>query len=258
MKIWVYTLTYNESHFVKNFLRAYKDAEKIIVYDNMSSDDTVSLLREDPRVEVRINDSGGQIRDDIYLQIKNNCWKEARGEADWVIIVDFDEIFTRAIEPDTFDLDLMHLGYFANSVDIIKPFGYMIYEVAMPMHKDFNPLQRPVCGVYDVNSEKMCCFRPEAIKEINFAPGCHAAAPVTMDGMPPLIHHYEEFKLLHFKYVNVATYFQRLAEYKERISVYNITHGFGIHYRWDFDVHKANYLKGLKESKPLFEIQKPL
>jgi glycosyltransferase involved in cell wall biosynthesis len=259
MKIWVYTLTFNESHFVKNFLRAYKDVEKIIVYDNMSTDNTVSLLKEDPRVEVRINDSGGKIRDDIYLQIKNNCWKEARGLADWVIICDFDEIFTHALPPNEFNLDLSELGPFSENVDIIQPFGYMIYSTDMLMGEDYNPLYQaePLKGIYDANSEKLCCFRPDKIAEINYTPGCHDAAPVGIEGHSPLIHHYPEFKLIHFKYINIKTYFDRLMQYSARMSAYNLAHGYGIHYTWSFNDHMEIYLKGIRDSKPLFEIQKP-
>jgi glycosyltransferase involved in cell wall biosynthesis len=256
-RIWVFTLTYNESHFVKNFLASYKDAERIVVYDNESSDNTVDLLKQDKRVEVRKNDSKGEIRDDLYLEIKNNCWKEARGYADWVIIVDFDEIFTRAIEPDTFDLNLNDLGYFHEMVDIIIPYGYMIYDTNMPMFQDFNPLKKPLSGVYDVNSEKPCCFRPERIQEINFAPGCHSANPVCVNGLAPLNHCYPEFKLLHFKYVNIEVYFKRLDQYNKRMSQYNIDHGYGVHYTWPFEVHKENYIRGLRDSKPLFEIEHP-
>ena len=255
MKIWVYTIAYNEAHFVKNFLRAYSQAEKIIVYDNMSTDNTVSLLKEDHRVEVRIHDSGGEIRDDLYLQIKNNCWKEARGIADWVIVVDFDEIFTRAINPGIFDLYLD--GPELKDIDIIRPNGYMIYEENMPLFRDYNPLSPELKGIYDLNSQKLCCFRPDRIKEINYDPGCHSANPVGMNG--GFSKHWQDsnFRLIHFKYINITHYFHRLAQYKERMSQYNLSSGFGVHYTWSYETHKDIYMKGLIEAKPLFEIQKP-
>jgi len=254
MKIWVYTIAFNEAHFVKNFLRAYKDAEKIIVYDNMSTDHTADLLKQDPRVEVRIHDSGGEIRDDLYLQIKNNCWKEARGKADWVIICDFDEIFTRAIQPGIFDL---FLGSDLADIDIIKPNGYMIYEENMPLFKDHNPLTHNLKGIYDLNSEKLCCFRPDKVKEINYDPGCHSANPVGFNG--GLSYHRDDpnYRLIHFKYINITHYFDRLAQYKLRMSQYNLSTGFGVHYTWSYETHRDIYMKGLLESKPLFQIEKP-
>jgi glycosyltransferase involved in cell wall biosynthesis len=250
MKIWVYTIAYNEAHFVKNFLRAYKDAEKIIVYDNMSSDNTVTLLKEDKRVEIRTHDSGNEIRDDLYLQIKNNCWKEARGIADWVIIVDFDEVFTRAISPKTFDLHLQD----AEDFDLIKPYGYNVFSENMPIGQDFNPLDSSLQAVYDKNSEKPCCFRPDKLAEINFNPGCHSANPVGINNNEIAIMNMREFKLVHFKYCNIQVYFNRLSQYKQRMSQYNLATGFGIHYTWSFQTHRDTFMKGLAEAKPIFEI----
>ena len=262
MKLWVYTIAFNEAPFVKKFLSAYAAAEKIIIYDNMSTDNTVSLLKEDPRVEVRINDSGGQIRDDIYLEIKNNCWKEARGKADWVIICDFDEIFARAIQlssfgdGDYFDIDMTHNWNISSNYKIIKPSGYMIYAISMP--EDINPLRLKLRGVYDVNSEKLCCFRPDQIGEINYSTGCHDAKPVDMKGNQ--VHSSDifvnpVFKLLHFKYVDIKVYFRKLSEYQKRMSEYNLIHGYGMHYTWPAEKHWEIYMKGLTESQPIFEIK---
>lgn len=252
-RLWVYTIAYNEAHFVKNFLTAYKNAEKIIVYDNQSTDSTVRLLLEDPRVEVREYNSGGQIRDDLYLEIKNNCWKEARGKADWVIVCDFDEIVTWALPPNTFYLAFCaELSYH----DLVIPFGYMVYAENMPLFQDNIILDSSIKAVYDKNSEKPCCFRPDRVKEINFNPGCHTANPVP-EGEPLAIAHVQEFKLIHFKFINIVHYFDRLADYKKRMSEYNLKTGFGVHYTWTFEQHREIYLKGLFDAKPLFEIEKP-
>ena len=35
---------------------------------------------------------GGAFRDDLHRDLKNECWKESRGQADWVICVDVDEL----------------------------------------------------------------------------------------------------------------------------------------------------------------------
>lgn len=252
-KIWVYTIAYNEAHFVKNFLLAYKDAERIIVYDNMSSDNTVTLLKEDQRVEVRTFDSGGQIRDDLYLEIKNNCWKEARGIADWVIVVDFDEIFTKAFYPNIFELNIKE----NKDTYLIVPCGYMLYAEAMPLYENKSALSYELKGVYDTNSEKPCCFRPDKIEDINFVAGCHNANPIDENGEALRninIIHLPEYKLLHFKYVNIANYFLRLEQYKKRMSTYNLKAGYGVHYTWSEEKHLETYLSGLQDSVSLFDI----
>lgn len=258
MRIWVYTIAYNEAPFVKNFLRAYKDAEKIIVYDNFSTDNTVQLLKKNKRVEIRPHDSGNEIRDDMYLDIKNNCWKEARGKADWVIIVDFDEIFTRAVNTGTgklkFDLDLSDAYDFR--FHLIQPCGYNIFLEAMPLYENINPLSYNLKGCYDTYSEKPCCFRPDKIREINFFPGCHEAKPEAFRGHVHILR-VPQYKLLHFRYCNLELYFRKLNQYRRRMSDYNLISGLGGHYMWPDEKHNEIYFRGLIESKPLMDIEIP-
>ena len=181
--IWLYTLSFNESHFVKNFLTAYKDVDRIIVNDNMSTDNTVELLKQDPRVEVRTWDSKGQIRDDMYLDYKNNVWKEARGKADWVIVVDFDEIFTSAYLKDNkpiFDLDLYDI--YKDGYNMIKPRGYNMVSLNSPLGTDNHPYEHSKIGVYHPPEEKLVCFRPDRLSEIRYHAGCHHAQPLDLNG----------------------------------------------------------------------------
>ncbi len=258
--IWVYALCYNESHFVKNFLTAYKDADKIIILNNMSTDNSVDLLKEDPRVEIRDWDSGGEIRDDLYLEMKNNVWKEARGHADWVIVVDFDEIFTRATETldgCVLDLDLTkpHKGGF----NVIKPYGYNMVSLEAPLYTDDHPHEHSSKGDYHVPSEKMCCFRPDQISEINFIEGAHWASPLDLDGGTDGVKIYfqPEFKLLHYKFWNIDYYMERMKDYQSRMSEQNKKHGWGYHYLLPLEDHDHTFRNGEKLAKPLFHIQSP-
>jgi len=259
--VWVFVLCYNESHFVKNFLVGYKDADKIIVLNNMSTDNSVELLKEDPRVEIRDWDSGGKIRDDLYLEMKNNVWKEARGQADWVIVVDFDEIFTRAVQTPGggcfFDLDLTvpHNEGF----NIIKPYGYNMVSLDAPLYEGGHPHEYSNKGAYHDPSEKMCCFRPDQISEINFIAGAHWANPVDMDGgtVGIRVFNQPEFKLLHYKFWNIDYYMKRMEEYQTRMSEQNKEHGWGYHYMTPLVEHDHTFRNGYKLSKPLFEIESP-
>jgi glycosyltransferase involved in cell wall biosynthesis len=252
MKIWVYTVTYNEEHFVKHFLAAYNEAEKIIVYDNQSTDRTVELLKEDPRVEIRINDSGNEIRDDIYLQIKNNCWKEAAGLADWVNIVDFDEVFTCAILENNTPLFSLDLEFpYRNGYTIIKPYGYSMVSHHAPLGESGHPFNFSKNGVYHWPMEKPCCFRPDKIREINFAPGCHGIDPkgeVKIFNRP-------EYKLLHFKLWNIDLYLHKIGVCATRLSKINRDHGWGEHYLWPLERHRKSYMEALAASQPLFDIK---
>lgn len=256
-KIWVYTIAYNESHFVKHFLAAYKDAEKIIVYDNMSTDNTVELLLEDSRVEVRTHDSGGQIRDDLYLDIKNNCWKEARGKATWVIVVDFDEVFNRVRQVNgeiVYDLDFTDAYH--NNWNVFKPLGYNMISIEAPLYAEGHPSIYAPRGVFHGPSSKFCCFRPDRIKEINYAPGCHEAMPEDMNGTQFGIRILEnnDFKLLHYKFWNVDRYLKRMDDYQTRMSKENEDNKWGWHYMISKAEHYQMFVCGYDISKPLFDI----
>ena len=258
--VWVYTISFNEQHFVKHFLYAYKDAERIIVNDNMSTDDTRKLLSEDSRVEIRDYDSGGKIRDDMYLDFKNNAWKEARGKADWVIIVDFDEIFTRARLIDgepVFDLNL-EIPY-NNGFNIIRPYGYNMNSLDAPLGADGHPFDYSKLGAYHVPQEKMCCFRPDKLKEIRFKAGCHLADPLDMNGTTDTIRIFisKDYKLLHYKFWNLTLYMERMAEYQRRVSDINKEFGWAWHYMEPMESHRNVFVRGHDHCEYLFDIKSP-
>jgi len=256
--IWVYSIMFNENHFVGNFLTAYKDADRIIVYDNYSTDNSVELLKTDNRVEIRQYDSDGQIRDDIYLNIKNNCWKEARGKADWVIIVDFDEIFTRisgTYSNPLFDLDLS--TPYANGFNIIKPIGYNMISFDAPLYTKDHPFVHSKQGTYHTPAEKICCFRPDQISEINYGIGCHTANPLDSNGTTNgiVIHYDKEYVLLHFKAWNYSLYMEKAMLYKERLSTINKNNKWGFQYLDNEEALQNMYLAGMNLRKYILDIK---
>jgi glycosyltransferase involved in cell wall biosynthesis len=259
-RIWVYTVCYNESSFVKNFLAAYAGAERIVVYDNQSTDDTVELLLQDRRVEIRTFDSGGKIRDDLYLDIKNHAWKEARGQVEWVIVVDFDEIFNHCTNNGgipKFDLDLTEvkrLGYNA-----IKPYGYNMIEINAPLRAEGHPFLYSKMATYHHPNEKVCCFNPNEISETNYYSGCHRSE--LMDNKQGVdnvkVCCFEEYKLLHYKFWNLDAYLKRMAEYQTRLSDINKGMGWGWHYMMSLQYHRDCFVNGSKIAVSLFDVKKP-
>jgi glycosyltransferase involved in cell wall biosynthesis len=254
MRIWVYTICYNEQHFVKNFLAAYAEAEMIIAYDNQSTDNTVPLLLEDPRVTIRSWDSGNQIRDDKYLEIKNNCWKEAKGIADWAIVVDFDEIVNRVVltadNVPYFNMDFRKP--YDEGKTIIKPWGYNMVSINAPLGAPGHPFEYSKKGVYHWPMEKPCIFRPDKLQEINFVPGCHSINPVG----EAEYYNGPEYKLLHFKMWNFDLYLQKMQMSAVRMSAINREKGWGEHYLWPLERHKKGILEAFAAAKPLMDIRK--
>ena len=69
---YVITICWNESPLLKYFLDYYSFATKIIIFDNMSSDNSVEIMKGYNNVEICSYNTNEQIRDDIYIEIKNH------------------------------------------------------------------------------------------------------------------------------------------------------------------------------------------
>ena len=92
MKIRVYTTAWNEEQILPHFLRFYaRFAERIVVYDNGSDDATPAIVRAHPQAELRSYDTGGTLHDGVKADLLSHCYREVRGQADWVVAVDCDE-----------------------------------------------------------------------------------------------------------------------------------------------------------------------
>lgn len=93
MKILGITTTYNISEKIPYVMPYYErmDIDKLIIYDNHSTDDTVEKLSKYPFVEIRYYETDS-FNDWVILDIKNSAWKEYKNDYDWCIICDFDEV----------------------------------------------------------------------------------------------------------------------------------------------------------------------
>lgn len=92
MKVWVFTISFNESYFMPFFLRHYSTfADKIIVWDEHSTDGTRGIVKACPKAELRDWPYRG-LDDDRFLEAQHNWYKEARGLADWAMWPDVDEL----------------------------------------------------------------------------------------------------------------------------------------------------------------------
>ena len=60
------------------------------VYDNGSTDGSIEYLQEFPWITVEHFETSG-MDDDVIKDIKNSCWKNSKGAADFVVVCDIDE-----------------------------------------------------------------------------------------------------------------------------------------------------------------------
>lgn len=92
VKVWAYCLVWNEEKLLPYYLKYYTSfCERVVVYDNESTDRSVEICSQFPNVEVRTYQTGNQLNDFVYLEIKTQCVHEARNKADFVIVGDCDE-----------------------------------------------------------------------------------------------------------------------------------------------------------------------
>ena len=90
---WI-TLCYNEIDILP-FVSKYWEktsVDKVVVFDNGSTDGSLEYLAKLPYVSIRHFDSTGQ-NDIIQKQVKEEAYKEYKDSYDIIIITDMDEVF---------------------------------------------------------------------------------------------------------------------------------------------------------------------
>ena len=94
IKILGVTVTYNNEDKIPYVMPYYKriGINKLIVYDNGSTDKTVELLKKYPFVEIRSYVTE-QYSEELVLKYKTEVQNEFRGQYDWCISTYFDEVF---------------------------------------------------------------------------------------------------------------------------------------------------------------------
>lgn len=206
MKIHLISLCYNESKILPYFLNYYKKfVDKITIYDNESTDNSVDIINSYENTEVISYNSNDQISDLKYLDIKNNAWK-CNTEYDWQIIVDIDEF---VYHPNI--LEQLEI-YKLNNVTIIPTIGYNMMLDEFPTNYNKDLIDHGKYGVQSPGYGKTCIFNPFEISNINYIPGAHLCNP---EGK--ICIGYPIIKLLHYKYFGYDHWKQKNDLYASRI-----------------------------------------
>lgn len=210
--ITIYTVAYNEENqlpFLIEFYRLRFPNCEIIVYDNMSTDNTVNIAKTN-NCKIISYDTNNQISDRKYLEIKNNCWKTST--TDWVLVCDVDELL------DINSNDLIYEN--AKGSSIIKSEGYNM--VNMEGDTDLYSIKY---GARHIESDKSYLFNKSYIKEINYQPGCHVCNPVGK-----ICYSEKSYKAYHYNFINEKLTLEKHKIYAGRLSQDNLKHGWGSHY----------------------------
>lgn len=190
MSVNVYSICWNEEFLLPYFLKHYSWANKIIIYDNGSTDNSIEIIKNHPKAELRHYETNNEQDNQTMVDLKNNCWKG--DSSDWVIVCDIDEWL----------IDTECLKSMSGKV-VFKPEGWQMVGSGEPIEA-INRAYR------DMNFDKMVCFSPR-IKEINYAHGCHRAYPV--DGSV-----INRMRLLHYNFISEEYMVKRWQRYVPRMS----------------------------------------
>lgn len=201
------------------FLRHYESlVDRMVIFDDGSTDRSRKLLEASPKVEFR-QLKQGESSNLMRVEEMNRCWKESRGRADWVIIADIDEhIYHRGLRDY-----LEHCK--GEGITILDPVGYDLISADFPTSVD--TLSQTIrVGVRSCLLDKKAVFNPNAIEEINYQIGRHFAVPVGRIVFPAD----REVMLLHYKHLGLEYLLWRSQALKDRTTALDRERGWGAHY----------------------------
>jgi hypothetical protein len=213
------------------FIRYYQQfADKIFFYDNESTDNSKKIITSSAKCYYNSYSSNNEIRDDLYLQIKNNAWKQSRSEADFVIVVDMDEfIYSRG----NLIKDLAKLKNFGFS--IVRPIGYNMLTENFDWNSSAQITEMVNTGMPWKPQSKPCIFNPNLIREINYTFGAHGckskgwSMQYKSDGWMNKFMKVELF-MLHYKHMGLEYVVNRYKMLQQRLSAFNKENNLGSHY----------------------------
>lgn len=244
MKIACYALAHNEELMLPHFIKHYKQfCDKIVIYDNMSTDNTKQIALDNGCEVVQWESPDKKLNDQCYIDIKSNCFKKDRDHYDWVMTVDSDEFYTHKDGIDKFLSTLD--GYKKTGVTLPKIQGFnMVGNISIHSIKSIFNIDE---GVPSVSYSKRCLFNPKV--DITWSWGCHPEHSKKYINNSTIIESKDtEIILLHYKFINLDYVVQKHFYYKSRLSDFNKTYGLGIHYTYEEEKIVEEY-KSLLQQK---------
>lgn len=177
------------------------------MFDNYSTDHSRELAVK-LGFEVRMFGKQGELNDQHYLDVKNNCWKESRGRADYVIVCDADEFIWG--------------DYTQLTCSLPASVGFNMISEKLPLHN----ITEIKTGSPDKSYSKQIMFNPNKIREINYVHGCHVNNAVGE------ITSHDTMQMLHYRMIGgVYRIINRHRIYLQRMSQFNHRHNMGHHYK---------------------------
>lgn len=243
MKIEVHLLSHDDEQMIEWSIRHYLQfADKIVLHDGavtkFKESRTFRAGREAEenagpsafcKIEWRPWDTAGELNDELARKLKNECWHGT--DADWVIVVDADELIWGP------DVRASLESFKRVGAAILKPHGFEMFS-----DEWFDPEWHPGLQITDLVKDgapedqwysKPAIFAPRLVLDSGFGIGAHASDAVLRDGRR--FHVGKDWpccsglSLLHFK--SIFGGLDRIAERydatRSRLSLVNIRNGWG-------------------------------
>ena len=219
MKIYLYSVCFNEEVMLPYFLKYYSTfVNKITIYDNMSTDNSVNIMKQ-YGVEIIPFNYNNEFCERYLTHVRNTCYLNS--DADLVIICDIDEIIYHPNILSEFK------SMISNGFTIIKPTGFQMLSEILPstIGQIFEEI---INGIPDNMYSKPCIFNPKKVI-INLHVGSHGAYPVG----EVKLNNDNNLKLLHYRHIS------RNYEINKNLNLANRTSKLSKDMKWGDYINKS-------------------
>lgn len=238
--VHLWALVWNERHMLPFFLEHYRPfVDRFFLYDDGSDDGSTEYLAGQPDVELRRFQNEGESFVESARDFYNHAWKESRGAADWVIVVNVDELVYHSSPREALARE-RHQGH-----TIVCSRGWDMVTDDFPRG---GPLARTANrGVHSTEMAKLAIFAPDMIDEINYGPGRHHADPAgtIIRGRKT------NFDLLHYKYLGEDYLIRRYRELSRRMKPVDQAKRYGFQYHQEEAQLREHHRRLLLAARPV-------
>lgn len=220
IKIHLYALCWNEVKILPFFFRHYDPiVDQYFIFDNHSTDGSQQVLNEHARVTWETFEVQGNSFVEHARNMYNQMWKRSRGQADWVIVCNIDELFWHS------DLKAYLARCKASNITVISSGGFEMWSDTFPV-TDLSLNTQVIYGSPRTSLNKKEIFNPDKIEEINFSVGRHEIEPLGDVRLPEV----SEIKLLHYKFLGLEYVLKRYDALRQGLRSHDIEQGWGEQY----------------------------
>ncbi|MDX1407377.1 MAG: glycosyltransferase family 2 protein [Saprospiraceae bacterium] len=233
MTVHLYSLVLNEEKMLPYFFRHYDDlVDQYYLFDNGSTDRTLQLIADHPRASAEhvTFHTDSFVEEETVLY--NAVWKQSRGVADWVIILNLDE--------HVYVDGMSNADYLAwcrdNGITTIPCVGFEMVADTFPQTR-MRLCDSIKTGMRWDRMDKVLIFDPNAVHDINYELGRHTCFPSGRAIYPIR----RDMKLLHYKYLGFDYLQERHQFLRKGLREKDVANKWGHKYLWSVDERRADF-----------------